>query len=514
MIENNKSQSTIPDWQVYIMLLVPFYGILCIFWLIYLLCGYPIWSLGGVDITVMKICRYVEIISTLFFMYVTVSQYRIGGIRQFSGFSIPIAVLLLMLICRQIADIWFLYYDGYFIIRGMLQLTFPIMLLAFMLPIDRDSYRRGFYWIYIVLFILSTIIIATWYDWIGSGFTMRSPSMMAAEYKTYDSFYFGAIKHSKQLTGGGGHVYLVGFIGSLLAALSIYKLLQDRQTLVKTQLGLIVGYVLGCSIVFFVGYKSIVLGLVTSGLFFICACKFWKSWKTTIKIVLLLFLSSILFCTIGYKDNNSILKRFDRFHNTLQPNIQLFMNKTDDIVKDKFQYTSVTSQPEWFIKKPYTLKTMPIFGMKGKYSIVSQKIMITEARVALYVMGVNVILDNPIFGYGTCLYVNINNQPTTISMHCNVLVIFLATGVVGGILFLYIIIRGFIDSFLIITRFPEVGWLSGIFLIAFVANIFDCYCINYTPLWIPLVAMRTFVKTQYKKISKSEQSLHKTSEIL
>ncbi|MDR2407637.1 MAG: O-antigen ligase family protein [Bacteroidales bacterium] len=522
MTEKNKSQTSIPTWQVCTMFLIPFYGILCIVWFVYLLFGYPCWSFGGVDITAINISRRIEIIATLFFIYIIVSQYKIGGIQQFSGFSIPIAIMLLMLTCRQVADMWFLW--DYPIQRILVRLTFPIMLLTFTLPINRDSYRKGFYWIYIVLFILSIIIIVTWYDWIGNGLTMRSPSMKTAEYKTYDSFYFGTIAHSKQLTGGGGHVYLVGFIGSLLAALSLYRLLQNRHTIYQIQIGLIIGYALGCMLVFFAGYKSIVLGLASAGLFFICTSKFWQSWKTTIKIVLLLFLGSLLFFTIGYKDNNSISKRFIEFYDTLRPNTQQLLNKKigDILIAEpqsvevhtpisksspKSNSELVTSQSEFFIKNPYTLKTKPTFGRDDKYRMVNQKMNISDARVALYLMGVKVILDNPILGYGTCLYVNINNQPTTISMHCNVLIIFLATGIVGGILFLYIIIRCCIDLFIIMSHIPECGWLPGIFLLAFIANITGTSCIEYAPLWVPLVAMRTCVKTQYKFCGQRKEAI-------
>jgi hypothetical protein len=484
--------------------------------------GYPCWSFSGVDITAIKICRGLETIATLFFMYVIVSQYKIEGIRQFSGLSIPIVVLLLMLLCRQFVDFWFLY--DYPIVRSLSRLTFPIMLLAFTLPINRDSYRKGFYCVYITLFLLSIIIIVTWYDWIGSGFTMRSPKMMNIEYKTYDSFYFGAIAHSKLLTGGGGHIYLVGFIGSLLAVLSLYRLLQNRQIIYLIQIGLIVGYVLGCTLVFFAAYKGIVLGLTTAGLFFICTSRFWKSWKMTGKIVLLLFTGCLLFFTVGYNDKNSISKRFLYFYNRLVPNSQQFVAKTMEILTEKPQphlesavvsthvptnpstteSTPDTSQIEFFIKNPYTLKKKPIYGMYNKYHFLNQEMRISDARIAQYVFGFKVILDNPIFGYGMRLLVNINDQPTFLSMHCNVLTVFLATGIAGGFLFLYVIIRGCIDSFVIASYFPEVGWLTGIFLIAFIANITDVFCIEYAPLWIPLVAMRTSVKTQYEKNTKCQ----------
>jgi hypothetical protein len=514
MTENNKRQTSIPTWQVCAMFLVPFYGILCIVWFVYFLCGYPCWSLGEVDITAIKICRGIETIATLFFIYIIVSQYKIGGLRQFAGFSIPIAILLLMLFCRLVADLWFLY--DYPIERILLRLSFPIMLLAFTLPIDRNSYRKAFYWVYAVLFILSIIIIVTWCDWIGSGLTMRSPDMVTAEYKTFDSFYFGAITHSKQLSGGGGHVYLVGFVGALLSILSLYELLRNKKIIDLTQIGVSFGYILGCTLVFFAVYKGIVLGLITTILFFICTNKFWKSRQIIGKIIFLLFISCLLFFTVGYKDDHSISKRFFAFYKSFMYNIQQLVTKTTDILTNEPQLESVvstsvsvnppttvptTSQTEFFIKRPYTLKKKPIFGINNKYYIVSQEMKISDSRVAIYVLGFKVILDNPIFGYGMQLVVNINDQPTFISMHCNVLIIFLATGIVGGILFLYIIIKGCIDSFIIVANIPEAGWLSGIFFIAFISNITDTTCIEYAPLWIPLVAMRACVKLNTKGIT-------------
>jgi hypothetical protein len=48
----------------------------------------------------------------------------------------------------------------------------------------------------------------------------------------------------------------------------------------------------------------------------------------------------------------------------------------------------------------------------------------------------------------------------------------------------------------------EYSWLSGIFLLAFITGLFDGNVIGYSVLWIPLIVMRSLVKTQHH-ITKS-----------
>jgi hypothetical protein len=497
-----------------------------------MLCGYPIWSYHSIDITAFRVSKGIGILATLFFAYIIFSQYKIGGFRQFTGLSIPIVMFLLMLVCRQITDIWFLHYNHPFA-RSLLQLAFPIMLLAFVLPMNSDSYRKGFYCVYIALFVLTAIILFTWGDWIFSGYTMRSREMTAAEYKIYDSILFGKQLRESGETHGG-HIGYVGLLGALLAALSLYKLLQQKPVIYSGQILFIVGYILGSILMFFAAYRGIVLGFVTTFLFFTCVSKFWKSWKCLAKIIILLSVTIILFFTIGFKDNQrSISQRFLVLYKMLIPHSQeLITNIVESPVRESesaLESKPVISQstleskppvskptiskPLVYIPKPYTLKEHPKHGKTSRYRVLANNMEVSDARIAQYLICIDLIRDNPIVGYGCVLVININDQPTFATIHCNILTAFLATGLIGGCLFLYIIIRGCIDSFVIIKYVPECGWLAAIFLIGFVSNITDTSFIEYAPLWVPLVAMRACVKTQIKPKLQDVKSETKIEEV-
>jgi lipid-A-disaccharide synthase-like uncharacterized protein len=138
------------------------------------------------------------------------------------------------------------------------------------------------------------------------------------------------------------------------------------------------------------------------------------------------------------------------------------------------------------------------------------KLKAKEARNALYALSIQAIMQYPLIGYGQNLIVNLDGHIHWLSVHSNVLTIFMAIGIFGGILFLYVILRGVLDSIVIARYVPEVSWLSGIFLFAFVANIFYTACIEYALLWVPLVAMRSCVKFNVPKIKQEKNCVSET----
>jgi hypothetical protein len=499
------------------MFLLTFYGAFCAVWLFYMLCGYPVWSYNGTDMNVMRVCRIITIVSTLFFVYIVFSQYWAGGIKQFAGMSVPIILLLVMIFCRQVADLFFLHYD-HPLMRSFLLLIFPITLLAFSVPLKPESAKKYFACVYIPLFILSIIIIVTWWDLLISGLTLRS---LGVESKIIDSLFRGT--HLKVLRhpalGIAAVTGITGTIGALLCILSMFLVLQKKKILNMMQIIFIIGYAMGCTIVFFTSYRSNVLGIIAAGLFIVCSCKFLRSWQYIIKVLIFLIIGGVLFSVVGYKDKGAILKRYLLFSKNVSKNIDEIISESTPGLKPVIlpeskstvvsESKSVTSKPDILVN-PYTLKERPGDHGNPYYNKLTQAMKLKDARNALYALSIQAIMQYPLIGYGQNLIVNLDGHIHWLSVHSNVLTIFMSIGIFGGILFLYVIFRGVLDSVVIARYIPEFSWLSAIFLFAFVANIFYTACIEYAILWVPLVAMRSCVKFNVPKIKQEKNCVSET----
>jgi hypothetical protein len=508
--ENIVDKPTIPTYQTCIMFLIAFYGTLCVAWFIFMLCGYPIWSYHNIDITAFRLSRGFDVLGTLFFTYIIYSQYKKGGLQQFAGLSIPIVLLLLMLFCRQIADLWLLQ-DEHPIERSLIRLAFPIMLFAFVLPVDRNSYRKVFYCIYTTLFILTAITLFTWEDWIFSGYTMRSIEVRKSETKILQSIAFGInLNITYNII-----IERIGTIGALLSLLSLYTMLHKKQITILSVIVFSIGYAMGCILICFTAYKGILIGFSVSALF--ALGMYWRTWKATGIIFVLLIIGSICFLTVGCRDIHSILKRTDKQIKNVSKDYADIISKVSeiDISKTELPKTepsktdSPKSEPirsdinkhtfDTIVINPYKYEKKPLPNNWFNFPKLCNIMGTTNPRIALYTISIHEILHHPLLGYGQALLLDIDgNNPCIVTTHCNVLTIFLATGMFGGFLFLYIIIRGGFDSLVISKNIPEISWITGIFIFAFVTNLFENRVIEYAPLWVPLVAMRACVKTQIK----------------
>jgi hypothetical protein len=482
-----------------------------------MICGYPVWSFHGTDMNVMRVCRIITLISTPFFAYIVFLQYRAGGIKQFVGMSVPIILLLIMIFCRQVADLFFLHHD-HPLMRSFVRLIFPITLLSFSVPLKLESAKKYFACVYIPLFILSTAIIITWCDLLISGLSLRS---LDVESKIIDSLFRGTnlkiLRHPA--LGIAAVTGIAGAIGSLLCVLSMFLVLQNKKLINMMQPIFIIGYAMGCTIVFFTSYRSNVLGIIVTGLFIICSCKFLRSWQCIIKILLFLIIGSILFSTVGYKDRGAILKRYLSFSKNVSKNIDEIVSESTAELKPIIvleskstivsESKSVTSKSDILVN-PYTLKEQPGDHGNPYYNKLTSTMKVNDVRNALYILSIQAIMQYPFIGYGQNLIVNLDGHIYWLSVHSNVLTIFMATGIFGGILFLYIIATGIYDLIVIARYIPEFSWLSCIFLFAFVANIFYTACIEYVLLWVPLVAMRSCVKSHALKIKQEKQNIPET----
>jgi hypothetical protein len=356
---------------------------------------------------------------------------------------------------------------------------------------------------------------------------MRSKQFNRDETKILISVFYGVSNYEKGITIAAG--FMLASIGALLSILSVFGLLHPKPFNKILQLLFYIGYILGCTIIFFVAYKNHCLGVATAMIFVFFMYRFWASRISIIKVLILLTLGSLLFFYVGHNDHLSIAKRFKNFFKSFPTTIVHGIDtvKTEIIPEEipviseqipivtKIDSESTTSEKisiiskskdtnlnstknetkyDFIIKNPYTLKVKPE-PPKGRYYVTNR--ISKDARVAHFIIGLHLFLQNPILGYSSYFVVNTEGHTFLLAPHSSIVIVFISTGMIGTILFLYIIIRGIIDSFIISYSIPDMGWLSCIYLWHFVTNLFDGGLLVFF-LWVPLIAMRACVKTQIK----------------
>jgi hypothetical protein len=111
-------------------------------------------------------------------------------------------------------------------------------------------------------------------------------------------------------------------------------------------------------------------------------------------------------------------------------------------------------------------------------------------------------MQYPLTGYGLSPYKHIPATYTflgdradfnrTMDPHNCILEAFLATGIIGGTAFLFILIRGIMDAFICFWYCDEVGWLAIFFLSLSVTMMFE-YRVIAPHFWFASIALRTIV---------------------
>jgi hypothetical protein len=516
MKNKNHTQSisdlTISSKNVFLMYFIAFGGIFCLTWIIYMLCGYPFWSFHDIDITAFNVARGLQTISVIFFIYIIYRQYIQGGLKIFAGMSLPITLLLTALFVREIFDCWYL--RDHFVLRLPMLISFPLIVAAFSIPLNEKQINTAFYAIFIPFFILGIIMIITWSDWIFQGLTMRS-----SKWATGESQLIGSLCRYKADPVGGLNRAMLSQI--LLVGSSIGLMALTRLNNVKSILGItfMLSHTLGTILILVTGFRGYLVAY-----FIACFCIFLlylirRVWKTTGIILFILLIDCFLVLVIGYNDPHSALARLQTFFKKStefrvdvkkvvsltipeaniqeEPNLQKTL-KESDFISEIEQQKGLKSNQSVLVEHPYILSQQPRDRKTRDYLKIANAVGISDARLAQYVIAVEAIRKKPILGYSSYLVADVGESPVRISIHCNVLTVFMAIGVIGGVLFLYVILRGCLDMIILFRYFPDFIWLGAIFLYAFISNLIATEVIRCIPLWIPLIAMRACVKTQIK----------------
>lgn len=115
---------------------------------------------------------------------------------------------------------------------------------------------------------------------------------------------------------------------------------------------------------------------------------------------------------------------------------------------------------------------------------------IGSGRGDLYRQAISDFIHNPIFGSG--LEVRANYMLGY--CHNSILEAFISTGVLGGMIFIAIIIQAFRDSIWILRNSKGLAWLVCLFLMTFIGSLFSGSLYGATIMWPCIAALRANVK--------------------
>ena len=144
---------------------------------------------------------------------------------------------------------------------------------------------------------------------------------------------------------------------------------------------------------------------------------------------------------------------------------------------------------------------------KHDYIILSKDLGVKDPRLIQYKLAMLQIRQYPILGYSTIFVVDLRGEPVYFPLHCNVLIIFSAIGIFGGLLFLYIVFTAFIDAVRIIVYDMRLAWIPALFIYQFTASLLEPIILQSVYFFVPLVLMHSVVKLQSLKNPVKENTL-------
>ncbi|MDR2438623.1 MAG: hypothetical protein LBE12_04525 [Planctomycetaceae bacterium] len=510
-------------WEAGIMFFLAFDGLYCLAFLTGMLSHYSF---------SMAFALFVASYGNITFYIYIVLKYGITNrsLQCFVGYSLPILIFWIMQYCRSCVESW--YIGNYPYLGIIAHLMCPVAIMAFSIPIKKATNKIIFWIVFLSLFIMSLLIFITWYDWILSGHSARSLKFLTDEKRIINTLW---------ITGNKAG-YFIASIGLFLALLSLYGKYTKQ---IRIEFASI-GYFIGSTLFYFVSVRGLLIGWIVVHCLLVIITGIWQKKEFFIIVPIILALNIFLLFHVGKVDSTRLL---DRIKTTIEvinndtSSIKKIMNIESENINDNKISATISQQPTSqqliysqpifqqsnstvktfsniemiVVASPYSLPRGIIQQQRSELLEASDRVLYNklsnifnmDVRSAIYLIAIDRIMANPILGYGNSLVLKIDDIYYRVNVHCNVLGVTLSLGLVGLTLYLIILIRGACDAVIIFTSMPEYGWIAVIFLFSFFGHFFDKYTIDMLSFWIPIVVMRSCVKTHSYKLK--EQILPETN---
>jgi hypothetical protein len=236
----------------------------------------------------------------------------------------------------------------------------------------------------------------------------------------------------------------------------------------------------------------------------------WKEKKGYFVMVIFILINLSCLFFIGYNDKSGLNNRLLGFYSNIK-NLQEIKNPQEIRNPLKIENSQIDTQGQntvdnstsditmnnRVVSDPYHVKRYAHIAPPNLWEHLGRKNGI-DTRYHTNSIMIHLFLSQPITGVCTWILFYVNGEYYKIDPHCNILLFFYATGIIGGIAFLITACRGFIDSYLCFRYYKNFDWIAVLFFVGFIPQLIGNRVIAYPYLWIPLVIMRACIISQPK----------------
>lgn len=499
-MDTSSNTTLIRPWFAAVMYFLAFEGVFLIAWTLLFCFGYPTGVLG--EQTYQTLYRIKALLFPVF-LFVVVVCYRKNGFKGFVGLSWPILVFLIMEYCRICSYSW---------AHGTLTwisigCSWIVPIVAFTVPISEKAEKYAFSAFYGTLIGYALLFLAIFTTDLFSGNSFRhlyNPKYLPVIESLFGKQFTYQIFNTIPMTGA-----LLGLIA--------YWLWQENKI---HWLALLAAYVPSTFFICFSGTKISFLAWAFLHVL-VFAISLSKRKKTVLTLLMGTMLCLINISTLAFvsKDHYCMGKRFGELAGTATFMKRTIETSLTDPGRDKepdfpdgqppapgasgdaaSSGRKMTFAQMWHsltplvvdcnnpsLKKVQLLRGREYWELADKYGC--------DGRLVFYMMAVIQISRHPLTGSTNGdLVFDRGEGPRLWTVHNAYLQAFISTGVIGGFLFLFIAVRGFVDSLIVFYRKPEYAWLGIVFLYAavFYSTWPGLLSLHF---WLPVVALRACVAT-------------------
>jgi hypothetical protein len=415
------------------------------------------------------------VVLSLLFLYPIYKIWRQKGVDAFSGITIPVLILLILVFLRTLNDSYLFYDQRHHATLWIV--TIPIIILTIYCSINLSDRENDWmmYGVAVTATLLTIVYLIYFREALFNGYVPRS---------IYN------IKHL--LTPLDRKLFLFGIFGPsmhswILIPLAFWGMLSKRGY--KTMLLWMPLYVVGVIGVIFGGTRSALLMSVIAQLSLLLLPELLKNKRRLICVIGYCLLVNFVLCKcVGTSSPDATA--WGRLYTrsiTVTSKIETGINQRDRTESSQCNKDGGIS-PNDHVASTQRKQNTTI-------DIVHQSLKKVEPRIAVWEHVLEQFKQSPIFGSSFLLIPIADDKNIERSKikpganpHSLILMMFLGTGIIGGVISLCIIFIGFKNAIITIRKTPKLAWVAAIFIAyTFVVCIGGNHYIFYAYwFWIPL----------------------------
>jgi hypothetical protein len=483
-------------------------------------------TLGFHSLTYLRIEIILNMVFGTVLLYVVFKIFRNRNLSAFSGMYRLLTVFLIILYARIIVSSFETHSNPYLAYSWIIVLpSLYIPILFFSIPLTSKTSHFAFWGVLIALTSLCLFTFIASFPLILNGFTVKSGRL---EFM-FHNFVRLMLTHT-------------ALMGTYLSLICAWKMFVEKKVSILLIAAIL--YFCGTATLYFSTSRSALLGYIFAHLFLLAIPSALKNRKRLLFVIFVIVTSNLFasqYLVGNYPKSESMLGRsgikfvLDKIQLLKQEVHKSSLNKGSDpntTAEIPSLKQNVSESP--LSKKNDPNTTAEILSLKQnvfesplnkennpnttaeiqslKQDVYKSMDYFTSGRVNNYRLAIEQIKQYPLLGSNLRLHESITSTTTC---HNEILSVTMGTGIIGGTLFIIILLIGFYDAMIAIRKTPEVGWLGIIFISLLVIIQFRGGIERDYFLWFSLVALHANAY-RYKKsnqvvsdISTGEQHFEK-----